>query len=286
MSAPVNAAPELEADLQLQASSPAQDKSVGSEQTRADWGGRPIEVNSDSGEQHVGEQATEPKGVSKTGGHPKQVSEQRGEQSLENGESDERLQLADNHSGEEDGEHIRSEHSTRKGEQRGEQNYRSPDDRGEQLVHKRVSKDKKEVEQPAQVILLAEVHRQRLSPSGGQTPDEQSAQWLKSILPEASNGNGWWDVRTKPKRFVLMFRWRDPDLQVITLQGVTREEFETLKRIGSEDDSRDRIREQIAVSLRKCSLDPARCDKALVVAEKLGIDLSIPNVPSLMSKEL
>jgi hypothetical protein len=70
-----------------------------------------------------------------------------------------------------------------------------------------------------------------------------------------------------------MFRWRDPDLQVITLQGVTRDQLEILKRAGSDDDAGGRIREQIVESLRACSLDPARRNKARIAAKKLGIDL-------------
>ena len=41
----------------------------------------------------------------------------------------------------------------------------------------------------------------------------RSSQWLKSILPKASNR--WWDIRDKGDRIVVKFRWRDPDLQVI-----------------------------------------------------------------------
>jgi hypothetical protein len=40
----------------------------------------------------------------------------------------------------------------------------------------------------------------------------RSMQWLKSILPEASNG--WWDIRDKGDRIAIKFRWRDPNLQV------------------------------------------------------------------------
>ena len=42
----------------------------------------------------------------------------------------------------------------------------------------------------------------------------RSTQWLKSILPEASNG--WWDIRDKGDRIAIKFRWRDPNLQVLT----------------------------------------------------------------------
>lgn len=96
------------------------------------------------------------------------------------------------------------------------------------------------------------------------------SQWLKSILPEASNG--WWDIRDKGNSLTIKFRWRDPDLQVITPLSVSGEQLETLKQSGSED-AKSKIREQISLRLHKLSLDPARRDKALLVARKLGIDL-------------
>jgi len=96
------------------------------------------------------------------------------------------------------------------------------------------------------------------------------SQWLKSILPEASNG--WWDIRDKGNRLAIKFRWRDPDLQVITPLSIASEQLETLKQSGFED-AKSKIREQISLRLHNLSLDPARRDKALLVARKLGIDL-------------
>jgi hypothetical protein len=75
-----------------------------------------------------------------------------------------------------------------------------------QSAHNPEGNGEQKDEQAAQVILLSAAHRNGLSTSGEQTPDEQSAQLLKTLLPEASNGSGWWEVRAKPKRFVLMFR--------------------------------------------------------------------------------
>jgi hypothetical protein len=97
-----------------------------------------------------------------------------------------------------------------------------------------------------------------------------SSQWLKSILPEASNG--WWDIRDKGSSMAIKFRWRDPDLQVITPLRVTNEQLNALKRICSED-AKSRIREQISLGLNNLSMDPARRDKAHLVARKLGINL-------------
>ena len=104
------------------------------------------------------------------------------------------------------------------------------------------------------------------------------SQWLKSILPEASNG--WWDIRDKGNRMAIKFRWRDPDLQVITPLSVTSEQLETLKQSGSED-AKSKIREQISLRLHNLSLDPARRDKALLVARKLGSILKAINRKNL-----
>ena len=98
----------------------------------------------------------------------------------------------------------------------------------------------------------------------------RASQWLKSILPEATNG--WWDVREKGAGATIKFRWRDPNLQVITLLSVTSEQFEILKESGYED-AKSMIRENISLRLHNISLDPARRDKAMIAAQKLGIDL-------------
>jgi hypothetical protein len=98
----------------------------------------------------------------------------------------------------------------------------------------------------------------------------RASQWLKSILPEATNG--WWDVRDKGAGATIKFRWRDPILQVITLLNVTSEQFEILKQNGYED-AKSLVREKITLRLHSLSLDPAKRDKALITARKLGIDL-------------
>jgi hypothetical protein len=98
----------------------------------------------------------------------------------------------------------------------------------------------------------------------------RASQWLKSILPEAANG--WWDVRDKGSGVTIKFRWRAPNLQVITLLSVTSEQFEILKESPYED-AKSMIREKISLRLQSISLDPARRDKALIAARKLGIDL-------------
>ena len=122
------------------------------------------------------------------------------------------------------------------------------------------------------------------SPQCGARPGEQdkkdceaagaqflsASQWLKSILPEATNG--WWDVRDKGNGTTVKFRWRDSGLQVITLLRITSEQFEILKQSDYED-AKSVIREKISLRLHSLSLDPAKRDKALIAAWKLGIDL-------------
>jgi hypothetical protein len=79
--------------------------------------------------------------------------------------------------------------------------------------------------------------------SDEQPPDEQSAQWLENLLPEATNGSGWWEVRAKPKGFMLRFRWRDPNPRVLTVESITRGQLETPKQTVAEGTAKGRIRE-------------------------------------------
>ena len=60
--------------------------------------------------------------------------------------------------------------------------------------------------------------------------------------------------------------------QVITLLSVTSEQFEILKESGYEH-AKSIVGEKISLRLHSLSLDPAKRDKALITARKLGIDL-------------
>jgi len=53
---------------------------------------------------------------------------------------------------------------------------------------------------------------------------------------------------------------------------VTSEQLETLKQSGYED-AKSVISEKISLRLNDLSLDPAKRDKALIAAGKLGIDI-------------
>jgi hypothetical protein len=114
--------------------------------------------------------------------------------------------------------------------------------------------------------------RRRYFPANKRSPGDPSSQWLKTILPSALNG--WWDVRIKGERFTVKFRWRDPDLQVITLLRVYKNELEALKQTDHEN-ARHSIREQVLINLHTLLLDQSKRDKALIAAEKLGLDGAI-----------
>jgi hypothetical protein len=86
--------------------------------------------------------------------------------------------------------------------------------------------------------------------------------FYKSVPTSGDKGNG----------TTIKFRWRDSGLQGITLLRVTSEQFEILKQSDYED-AKSVISEKISLRLHDLSLDPARRDKALIAARKLGIDL-------------
>jgi hypothetical protein len=160
------------------------------------------------------------------------------------------------------------------------------DDGGQGAETGHVGKDWWAGGQPAQVVSLSAAHRKTLPPvstpitfekstpiAGGQSgrmAGEQAAEWLKTILPNASNG--WWEVPPEGNAFAIKFRWRDPDRQTLSFPRVTEEQFKALKE-GSPDLASRNIRAQIAEHLLTLSSNPAKRDKAISAAERLGIDL-------------
>jgi hypothetical protein len=208
----VKSKPELEANLQPQVSSPAQNGQNG--------GGEQLE--------------TEPEGWATQTSRGEQF---RGEQWVEQ-------EAPVSNRGEQTGTVVVAESSPNKGEQTGR--WLGEQAGGEQ--------------------------RRRYFPRNKRPPGDPSSRWLKDILPAALNG--WWDVRIKGERFTVKFRWRDPDLQVITLLRLHRDELETLKTCDHED-ARQSIREQVLMNLHGLLLDQTKRDKALIAAEKLGIDPAI-----------
>jgi hypothetical protein len=118
---------------------------------------------------------------------------------------------------------------------------------------------------------------------GQQPADGQAASWIKSLLPEPQSG--WWEVGVRGKGFAVKFRWRDADRQTLLFPQITGAQFIALTQSGSLEAARI-LRERISADLHNFLLDPARRGKALAVAAKLGIDLSEPDVHSLISKEM
>jgi len=100
--------------------------------------------------------------------------------------------------------------------------------------------------------------------------DGQATRWLKSLMPESQSG--WWEVNVKGKGFAVKFRWRDTARQTLLFPQITGEEFTSLKQSGSEEAARI-LRERISANLHNFLLDPAKRDKALIVARKLGTNL-------------
>ena len=75
-----------------------------------------------------------------------------------------------------------------------------------------------------------------------------------------------------------MFRWRDPDLQVLTIQCLTRGELEKLGQTDSEDYAKVIIRDQIIETLHKFVCNNKKRSKAVVAAEKLGIHIGVESI--------
>ena len=109
--------------------------------------------------------------------------------------------------------------------------------------------------------------------SGTKETDRQSGQVdslrLKTVLPEASSG--WWDVYQKDKGFAVKFRWRDQGRQTLTFPHISFQHLQALRESAPDETGRI-MRERISASLRKFLLTPDKRDKALLVAQKLGID--------------
>jgi hypothetical protein len=104
--------------------------------------------------------------------------------------------------------------------------------------------------------------------SGGGLAGEQASQWLKTVLPEASGG--WWDVYQKDNGFAVKFRWRDRGRQTLTFPRISHQHLQDLRRSAPDEIGRI-MRERISASLLRFLIDPGKRDKAILVAQKLGI---------------
>jgi len=88
-------------------------------------------------------------------------------------------------------------------------------------------------------------------------------------LPEASSG--WWDVYQKNNGFAVKFRWRDRGRQTLTFPQISHQHLQALRESATDETGRI-MHERITASLRRFLIDPDKRNKALIVAQKLGID--------------
>ena len=91
----------------------------------------------------------------------------------------------------------------------------------------------------------------------------------ETVLPEASSG--WWDVYQKNNGFAVKFRWRDRGRQTLTFPQISHQHLQALRESATDETGRI-MHERITASLRRFLIDPDKRNKALIVAQKLGID--------------
>src|SRR5262245_10028290 len=99
--------------------------------------------------------------------------------------------------------------------------------------------------------------------------NNQASQWLKAVLPEMTSG--WWDVYPKGRGFAVKFCWRDPERQTLTFPRISHQQLHAMRQSAS-DETEMIMREQIFATLRRFLIDPDKRGKAMLVAQKLGID--------------
>jgi len=110
---------------------------------------------------------------------------------------------------------------------------------------------------------------QPIDKNNNELANEQASQWLKAVLPEMTNG--WWDVYPKGRGFAVKFCWRDPDRQTLTFPRISHQQLHAMRQSAS-DETEMIMREQIFATLRRFLIDPDKRGKAMLVAQKLGID--------------
>ena len=149
-----------------------------------------------------------------------------------------------------------SEGSERESEDRGEQPAQASAKDGQNEGEQQRSGDKDEGEQSVEA-------------DNNELANEQASQWLKAVLPGATSG--WWDVYPKGRGFAVKFCWRDPDRHTLTFPRIRDQELQALRQ-SAPDEAGKFMRDQIFASLRRFLIDPDKRDKAMLVAQKLGID--------------
>lgn len=128
----------------------------------------------------------------------------------------------------------------------------------------------------SEIVATVEPLTDNLTGAGAAT-DETDQQWLKALMPEAAGG--WWDVYPRGKGFAVRFCWRDQGPQKLSFPRISLERLSLLRRIDAAE-ARENLRAEIEGHLRSLFPDPVKCGKALAVAAKLNISLSVPAVHS------
>ena len=262
---------ELEANLPSQASSPAPDKRQEGEQQGADRGEHPTQVFL-RGEQDEGEQAGKdgnwhphPDGGSGDRNGGEHLSDKGGSSDEKAGEQSPQLMTSDEYT--EDKSALINDEDGVGGDPSG----------------KWESSDERPGEHPAQFAASSQYFKDEqrgssdddteesvIETDSDELADEQVSQWLKAILPEMTNG--WWDVYPKGRGFAVKFCWRDQERQTLSFPRISEEQYQTLKRSAPQEAGKIAY-EQISAHLHNLSLNPAKREKALIVARKLGINL-------------
>lgn len=146
-----------------------------------------------------------------------------------------------------------------------EGNEREEADRGEQPAQASAKDEQNEGERRGG----SDERERPVEADSNELANEQASQWLKTVLPQMTNG--WWDVYPKGRGFAVKFCWRDPDRQTLTFPRISHQELQALRQSAPDETGRF-MRDRIFASLRKFLIDPDKRDKATLVARKLGID--------------
>lgn len=101
---------------------------------------------------------------------------------------------------------------------------------------------------------------------------ENAPQWIKALLPKVTV-DGWWDVFSRNRGFVVRFCWSDQGRQTVIFPRISFEDFQAMKQRPVEQ-VEEYLRAYIRIHLHNLLSDSEKRLKALVTAEKLGIELA------------
>lgn len=95
--------------------------------------------------------------------------------------------------------------------------------------------------------------------------------WLHRSL-QGRWPNGWWEVKDEGISFSIKYRWRSPKMQALTFPRLKKYRLDTLMGIN-EAEAGMIFQDSIAGHLDDLTFNPARRDKAVLAAERIGIKL-------------